>query len=121
DSASAYCPRLAPATLLGINDLAAACANRGQYAEAESLYNSILETYRRLKSEQSPPALLAMGDLAGVYVHQKKFDRAAELYEKTLALGAGVLSPDHVTLQSAQAGLAQVRREQGDVHEAERL
>jgi tetratricopeptide (TPR) repeat protein len=107
--------------LLTMNGLALLYGVQGKLAQAEELYNKVLEGQSRVLGEEHPDTVATMNNLAALFVEEGKNAEAERLSTKTVAIRRRVLGEDHPdTLRSVTTlGLASIHL--GKNEEAEAL
>jgi tetratricopeptide (TPR) repeat protein len=70
---------------------------RGQYREAEPLWNSVLAMCEQVLGPEHPETLSSLNDLAILYTVQGKYELAEPLYQRALETRERVLGPEHPT------------------------
>jgi tetratricopeptide (TPR) repeat protein len=93
---------------------------RGQTAEAETLYLAALESLKEAGPED-PRLAATLNTLALFYHGQQQHAAAASLYEQVLRLLEPVLPPEHPSLVTTLNNLAVLCEAQGDYARAELL
>ncbi|CAN9326707.1 unnamed protein product, partial [Alternaria alternata] len=106
-------------------ELASKCAmvlyNDGRYEEAEELDVQVLETRKRVLSDEHPHTLTGMANLASTYRNQGRWKEAEELEIQVLQTRKRVLSDEHPHTLNSMANLALTYWNQGRWNEAEEL
>ncbi|CAN9280448.1 unnamed protein product [Alternaria alternata] len=106
-------------------ELASKCAmvlySDGRYEEAEELEVQVLETRKRVLSDEHPDTLSSMANLASTYRNQGRWKEAEELEVQVLETSKRVLSDEHPSTLTSMANLASTYRNQGRWKEAEEL
>jgi tetratricopeptide (TPR) repeat protein/transcriptional regulator with XRE-family HTH domain len=94
---------------------------RGQYAQAESLYQLAL----RIREKTLEPGHLELArsfcDIAGLYYLQQKNDQAALLFQRALMIREQALGPEHPEVADVLNDLANVYLQQANYSSAEPL
>ena len=108
-------PRLA-ATL---NALAVLYHTQKKYAQAELLYQQVLQLLEQTIGPDHPTLATTLNNLAVVYEAQNKYAAAAPLYQRALALMERTLGPDHPNLAVALDNYADLLRKMQREAEAE--
>ncbi|KAI4947480.1 hypothetical protein J4E91_006299, partial [Alternaria rosae] len=105
--------------------LASKCAatlySEGRWGEAEELEVQVLETSKRVLSDEHPDTLISMANLALTYRNQGRWKEAEELEVQVLETRKRVLSDEHPDTLTSMANLASTYRNQGRWKEAEEL
>ncbi|MDZ8083014.1 MAG: tetratricopeptide repeat protein, partial [Nostoc sp. DcaGUA01] len=94
---------------------------RGQYSEAEPLYEKALSLRQRLLGEEHPHIATSYNNLAGLYESQGRYSEAEPLYEKALSLRQRLLGKEHPHVAQSYNNLAGLYKSQGRYSEAEPL
>ncbi|MDZ8027733.1 MAG: tetratricopeptide repeat protein [Nostoc sp. DedQUE11] len=94
---------------------------RGQYSEAEPLYEKALSLRQRLLGEEHPDVASSYNNLAGLYLSQGKYSEAEPLYQTALSLRQRLLGEDHFDVATSYNNLAALYYFQGRYSEAEPL
>ncbi|WP_414573145.1 tetratricopeptide repeat protein [Nostoc sp. CCY 9925] len=94
---------------------------RGQYSEAEPLYEKALSLRQRLLGEEHPDVASSYNNLAGLYLSQGKYSEAEPLYQTALSLRQRLLGEDHFDVATSYNNLAALYYFQGKYSEAEPL
>lgn len=110
-----------PNTLAFMNDLALTYAAQGRYAEAEKLFNQILQTRRRVLPAGHSRTLQTLSDLAEMYQKQGKYALAETDAAQVLAGRRNSLGSEHPDTMNAAADLALAYLSQGKFAESEPL
>ena len=108
-------PRLA-ATL---NALAVLYHAQKKYAQAEPLYQQVLQLLEQTIGPDHPTLATTLNNLAVVYEAQGKYAEAAPLYQRALALMERTLGPDHPNLAATLDNYADLLRKMQREAEAE--
>ena len=69
--------------------------DRGQYEQAEPLYQRALTTYERVLGPEHPDTLSTFNNLASLYQNQGKYEQAEPLYQRALTAYERVLGHEH--------------------------
>ncbi|CAN9082589.1 unnamed protein product [Alternaria alternata] len=106
-------------------ELASKCAialcSDGRYEEAEELEVQVLQTRKRVLSDEHPHTLTSMNNLAATYRYQGRWQEAEELGVQVMKTRKRVLSDEHPHTLTSMANLASTYRNQGRWKEAEEL
>jgi tetratricopeptide (TPR) repeat protein len=94
---------------------------RGQYKEAEPLWNSALAMCERVLGPEHPNTLTSLNNLAALYRSQGKYEQAEPLYQRALAGRQRVLGPEHPNTLNIVNNLANLYQNQGKYEQAEPL
>jgi tetratricopeptide (TPR) repeat protein len=108
-------------SLLARHALAAAIAQQGKYAQAETTYREILADQRRILGSEHPDTLRASQQLAWVIGEQGRFQEAELRLRETLTVQAQVLGDDHSDTLVTRHDLDWAIAGQGRYQEAEQL
>jgi tetratricopeptide (TPR) repeat protein/transcriptional regulator with XRE-family HTH domain len=131
------CERLLPHVLLrshqagGTSD-SLACASldyktafylyqRGQYTEAEQLFQYALQMRERALGPDHPDVAASLNRLALLFISQGKYIEAEPLFQRALQIWKRALGPDHPETVAALNNLALIHLNQGQYTEAETL
>lgn len=74
----------------GLNNLAAACVELGEYSEARALHERGLAQMTKAYGAESQETAASLGNLAGVFQAEGRYDDAEALYRKQIATLAAV-------------------------------
>jgi tetratricopeptide (TPR) repeat protein len=94
---------------------------RGQFWEAEPLWNSALAMCERVLGPEHPETLSSLNSLAVLYQNQGKYERAAPLYQRALTTRERVLGPEYPDTTQTLYNLANLYQNQGKYERAEPL
>jgi tetratricopeptide (TPR) repeat protein len=94
---------------------------RGQYREAEPLWNSALAMCERVLGPEHSDTLSSLNDLALLYADQGKYEQAEPLYQRALETCQRVLGPEHPDTLGYLNNLAILYWNQGKYEQAEPL
>jgi tetratricopeptide (TPR) repeat protein len=94
---------------------------RGQYAEAEPLYQRSLAIREKALGPDHPDVATSLNNLALNYRRQGKNAEAAPLYQRSLAIREKALGPHHPDVALSLKNLAALYHSQGKYAEAEPL
>lgn len=75
-----------PSTVTSLLILAMAYQADNDFAQARNMYKEALEMIRETKGENSLEAAQVMNNLAGLYYNQKKYEKAASVYQQCLKI-----------------------------------
>ncbi len=95
--------------------------DRGQYIEAEPLFQRALHIREQALGPDHPEVALSLNNLANLYREQGKYAEAEPLYQRALYISEQALGPDHPEVAPSLNNLANFYREQGKYAEAEPL
>jgi tetratricopeptide (TPR) repeat protein len=104
-----------------LNQAAFYSYERGQYAEAESLFKQSLSISAKVSGQDHVDVALSLNNLAELYRVQGKYAEAEILYKQSLAIDEKALGPDHLTVSIDLNNLAGLYQDQGNYTEAEPL
>jgi tetratricopeptide (TPR) repeat protein len=93
----------------------------GRYEEAEELFVEVMETRKRVLSDEHPSTLSSMNNLATTYRNQGRWKEAKELGMQVMETSKRVLSDEHPSTLISIGNLAATYRNQGRWKEAEEL
>ena len=93
----------------------------GSYAEAEPLYEQVLEILKKLYWPEHPAVATSLNNLAALYTDQRKYAKAEPLHRRALAIREKHLSPEHPDIAQSRNNLAYLYEAQGRYAEAEPL
>ncbi|RYN15861.1 hypothetical protein AA0115_g12732, partial [Alternaria tenuissima] len=106
-------------------ELASKCAialySDGRYEEAEELEVQVMETRKRVLSDEHPDTLTSMGNLALTYCNQGRWKEAEELQMQVMQTRKRVLSDEHPDMLTSMGNLASTYWNQGRWKKAEEL
>ncbi|RYN19951.1 hypothetical protein AA0112_g10877 [Alternaria arborescens] len=106
-------------------ELASKCAialySDGRYEEAEELQVQVMETSKRVLSDEHPDTLTSMANLALTYWNQGQWKEAEELQMQVMETSKRVLSDEHPDTLTSMGNLASTYWNQGQWKEAEEL
>ncbi|MFH7029679.1 MAG: FxSxx-COOH system tetratricopeptide repeat protein [Heteroscytonema crispum UTEX LB 1556] len=94
---------------------------RGQYSQAEPLYQKALLLRQRLLGEEHPDVATSYSNLAALYHYQGQYSEAEPLYQKALSLRQRLLGEEHPAVAASYNNLAGLYESQGRYSEAEPL
>ncbi|KAM7210534.1 hypothetical protein V8F06_014090, partial [Rhypophila decipiens] len=95
--------------------------DEGWWAEAESLFVQVMETFKRVLGEEHPHTLSSMANLASTYSNQGRWKEAESLFVQVMETSSRVLGEDHPNTLTSMANLASTFGNQGRWKEAESL
>ena len=104
-----------------LSNLASLLVYRGQYEEAESLYQRILTLRRRNYAPTDLDTATVLRKLGHLYWLWGREEEAEPLIRECLEIRMGSLDPETTTLASTYASLARIQRSQGNLTDAEAL
>jgi tetratricopeptide (TPR) repeat protein len=93
----------------------------GRYKEAEELFVEVMQTMKRVFTDEHPDTLRSMGNLALMYSNQGRWKEAEELQMQVMQTRKRVLTDEHPYTLNSMANLAVTYRNQGRWKEAEEL
>jgi non-specific serine/threonine protein kinase/serine/threonine-protein kinase len=93
----------------------------GLYEKARPLFESALETRRRLLDADDPLVAVSLQNLGLLLRHTGEYDDAASLLEESLVIREKLYGPEGVVVGQSVGALARVRAAQGDFEEADDL
>ncbi|CAN9176515.1 unnamed protein product [Alternaria alternata] len=100
---------------------AATLYNEGRWEEAEELQVQVMETMKRVLTDEHPDTLTSMGNLASTYRNQGRWKEAEELEVQVMQTRKRVLTDEHPDTLTSMGNLASTYRNQGRWKEAEEL
>ena len=98
--------RVAYQSAKSIYEQAETLSSRGQYVQAQPLYEKVLDIHGRLLTDDHPAAAQSYNDLAICLEEQGKYAQARPLYEKVLDLRRRILTDDHPATAASYNNLA---------------
>jgi tetratricopeptide (TPR) repeat protein len=105
--------------------LASRCAitlsGDGRYKEAEELGVQVMQTRKRVLTNEHPDTLASMANLASTYIYQGRWKEAEELGVQVMQAMKRVLTDEHPDTLTSMANLATTYSKQGQWKEAEEL
>jgi tetratricopeptide (TPR) repeat protein len=106
---SAY---LSEAGAVGVStsSLAIGYYNQAQYAQAEPLFQLLLNMYEKKPGPDNPTVAAILNNLGSVHEHQGHIAQAETLYKRALEIDENVLGPDHANVAVALKNLAGIYR-----------
>jgi len=104
-----------------LNNVGVYFSNRGQYREAEPLFQRALEIRERVLGPQHPDMANSLNNLANLYSDQGKYEQAEPLYQRALAIMERMQGPEHPDTTQSLNNLAIHYRHQGKYEQAEPL
>jgi len=93
----------------------------GRYREAETPFEEVFQTRRRVFGEEHPDTLTSMGNLASTYRNQGRWKEAEELFVRVMETSLRVLGEEHPSTLLSMGNLASTFGNQGRWKEAEEL
>jgi tetratricopeptide (TPR) repeat protein len=100
-----------------ILDLASKCATTlfsdGRYKEAEELQVQVMQTRKRVLTDEHPDTLLSMAKLASTYSNQGRWKEAEELEVQVMQASKRVLTDEHPSTLTSMGNLALTYGKQG--------
>jgi tetratricopeptide (TPR) repeat protein len=94
---------------------------RGQYAEAEPLYQQALTIREKMCGQEHPDTAESLSKLAWLFREQGKYAKAERLDQRALDIREKVLGPEHSEAATSLNNLASIYYDQGRYMEAEPL
>ncbi|MEP0909762.1 FxSxx-COOH system tetratricopeptide repeat protein [Leptolyngbya sp. GB1-A1] len=92
---------------------------RGQYTEAEPLFQRLLEIREAQLGKDYPAVATSLNNLAGLYDSQGRYSEAEPLYQRSLKIYEAQLGKDHPAVATSLNNLAGLYDNQGRYQEAE--
>jgi tetratricopeptide (TPR) repeat protein len=106
---------------LSLTHLALLYESQGKYEEAEPLFLSALEMYKRLLGEEHLDVAASLNNLAELYRSQGKYEEAEPLYRSALEMYKRLLGEEQPHIATILNNLALLYYSQGKYEEAEPL
>lgn len=94
---------------------------RGQYSEAEPLYQRALTIREHISGPTHPDVATSLHDLAELYYQQGKYPEAETLYQRALAIQEQTLGSQHPDFARTLNNLGELYRVQGKYIQAEQF
>jgi tetratricopeptide (TPR) repeat protein len=94
---------------------------RGQYIQAEALYQRSLKIFEQVLGPEHPDTATTLNNQANLYAEQGKYEEAGRLYQRSLKIREQVSGPEHPDTATTLNNLALLYAEQGKYEEAEAL
>jgi tetratricopeptide (TPR) repeat protein len=110
-----------PDTLASMRELAFLYRRQANYAGAEPLFTSVLDTQRRLLGEEHPETVQTMIALGGLYQEQGKYAQAEPLLSRALDANLRARGADDPETLVSMNNLALAYQSQGKLAEAQPL
>jgi tetratricopeptide (TPR) repeat protein len=104
-----------------ITKVGAYLQNRGQYAEAEQIYQEVLAIYKKVFGDEHPNTAGGLNNLATLYVDQGKYEQAEPLHQQALIIRKKMQGDKHPNMVTSLNNLAELYRYQGKYEQAEPL
>jgi CHAT domain-containing protein/Flp pilus assembly protein TadD len=104
-----------------VSERAEALFAQGKYAEAQPLFENVLEIRRRLLTDEHPLTATGYGNVATNLNAQGKYARAQPLFEKALEIDRRLLTDEHPDTAQSYNDLAANLDDQGRYAEAQPL
>ncbi|RYN82567.1 hypothetical protein AA0119_g13411 [Alternaria tenuissima] len=104
-----------------VSKCAATLYSEGRWEEAGELGVQVVETSKRVLTDEHPDTLTSMANLASTYINQGRWKEAEELGVQVLETSKKVLSDEHPDTLTSMANLASTYINQGRWKEAEEL
>ncbi|MBI4851749.1 MAG: tetratricopeptide repeat protein, partial [Acidobacteria bacterium] len=105
----------------GVDSLARFYENKGEYANAESLYIQALEINRKMLGDNHPTTAVSINNLALLYSRKGDYIKAEALYLKTLEIYRKTLGENHRETATSISNLANLYNKKGDYTRAEKM
>lgn len=93
----------------------------GAYQEAETFFETALQTYEERLTGQEAPYIEALENLANLYKNQGRYSEAEKLYRKALGICKKTFGENHFTYTNLQNDLASLYKSLGRFEEAEKI
>jgi tetratricopeptide (TPR) repeat protein len=93
----------------------------GRYEEAEELQMQVMQTSKRVLTDEHPSTLTSMNNLASTYSNQGRWKEAEELQVQVMQTSKRVLTDEHPDTLTSMNNLASTYMNQGRWKEAEEL
>jgi tetratricopeptide (TPR) repeat protein len=90
--------------------LAISYYNQGSYAQAEPLFQLLLNMYEKKLGSDNPTVAAILNNLGSVHEHQGHVAQAESFYKRALEIDEKVLGPDHPNVAIALKNLAGIYR-----------
>jgi tetratricopeptide (TPR) repeat protein len=94
---------------------------RGQYTEAEPLYQRALTIHEHISGPDHPDVATSLHDLAELYDKQGKYPESETLYQRALAIQERALGPQHPDFAKTLNSLGGLYRVEGRYAQAEQI
>ena len=91
---------------------------QGEYNEAVTFYERILEIERRTLPEDGPSLSAVYSNIGGVYKNMGEYSKALEFYEKSRQIIEKALSPNHPSLATSYNNIGTVYNSMGEYSKA---
>lgn len=104
-----------------LDNLASNCKAKGDYKQAESLYQQSLAIVDKAYPANDPELVKNIDNLADVYKTEGKYKEAEALYKRSLAILEKTIGFNQSELAAARKNLAAVYRAEGKSSEADAL
>jgi len=104
-----------------LNQTAFYLDGRGEYTEAEPLYQHALAICEKALGPDHPNTSTSLNNLALLYYNQGRYEQAEPLYMRAIAVKEKVLGPDHPSTATSLNNLAGLYDDQGRYEQAEPL
>jgi tetratricopeptide (TPR) repeat protein len=103
------------------SNCATALLRDGRYEEAGELFVQVMQTSKRVLTDEHPDTLTSIGNLAATYRNQGRWQEAEELELRVLETRKRVLTDEHPDTLTSMGNLASTYSNQGRWNEAEEL
>ena len=110
-----------PETLVAMYNLALTRVDLGKYAEAEALYQENYSNRVLIYKPDHPRTLLFLTSWADAITMRGDYQRADAMYSQFMPVARRTLGETHITTLTGYGGLAELRRRQGRLPEAESM
>jgi tetratricopeptide (TPR) repeat protein len=95
---------------ISLSSLAIGYYNQAKYAQAEPLFQSMLDLYEKKLGPDNPTVAAILNNLGSVHEHQGHVAQAESFYKRALKIDEKVLEPNHPTIAVALRNLAGIYR-----------
>lgn len=106
---------------IALYQLASAARTKKQYEESEKLYQESLQYIQEHINDKNIYYATALNNLGYLYKEWKKYDKAETYYRQALRLRQQLLTPQHPDSIATYHNLAEVKRNQGQEEEAQKI
>ncbi len=110
-----------PAEAVRLKDLAEAYETRGDFKNAEILYQQSLDVINQTLGEAHPIGAFALINLADLYIQMDDYLKAEPLYLRSLMVINKALGPDHFFAALALNNIAGMYKNMGEYSKAETM
>jgi tetratricopeptide (TPR) repeat protein len=103
------------------NNLAGLLTNRGDYREAEELYNETLAIVLKVHGHEHPKVTLVLNNLGTLFKKRGDYKSAEHFFREALETNRKLLGDEHPIVAGALVNLGQLLADNGDYNAAEPL